>query len=168
MINNCNIHKTHNVARQNSHNAQKLLYAAERGDVQTVMTIIQSGLSADARLDNDFPTPLQQASQYGNTDVMSQLLDAGASVEPKKPTGNKTDSPLLLAAYNGHAHAVLSAVRSERARLSQGVRALSARVLRGQCARARSYGRRVRRRRSPAVARAGWHWERSSVDLFSR
>ena len=78
----------------------KLLKAADKGDVKKVSRFIKKGM--DVNLSDDFGwTPLFRAAKKGHAEVVKLLLDAGAEVD--KPTAGI--APLWWAAESGHTDA---------------------------------------------------------------
>ena len=77
--------------------AQKLLAAAEAGDVAAVEHLLQSGAKVDVR-DNRRRTPLMIAVQRGDAAMARIVVDAGADINAQD---NIKDSPFLLAGARG-------------------------------------------------------------------
>lgn len=85
---------------------QKLMAAVNDNDIATVKKLIQSGAEIDARYPvlngfNDAHTPLLVACRDGHTEIVAELLKAGADVNAVEPTFMAV--PLHKAVYNGHA-----------------------------------------------------------------
>ena len=81
---------------------EKLLAAAETGDLEGVREALAAGADVNAR-DKWGRTPLHQATRWGRVDVVRLLLDAGAEADARTRWG---DTPLHRAAWNGCAEAV--------------------------------------------------------------
>lgn len=86
--------------------SQKLMAAVTSNDVATVRQLIQSGVDVDERYPilngfNDYHTPLLVAARDGHTEIVLELLKAGADVNATEPTFGAV--PLHKAVYNGHA-----------------------------------------------------------------
>jgi ankyrin repeat protein len=97
-------------ARQQSDQAkiesQKLMKAVTDNDVGTVRKLIVEGVDVDERYPfmngfNDYHTPLLVACRDGHTEIVTELLNAGADVNATEPTFGAV--PLHKAVYNGHA-----------------------------------------------------------------
>ncbi|MFI7386466.1 ankyrin repeat domain-containing protein [Streptomyces sp. NPDC049813] len=85
---------------------QRLMAAVTRGDLTAVRAELRGGAQVDRRFPvvngfNDAHTPLLVASRDGHTDIVSELLAAGADVNAVEPTFGAV--PLHKAVYNGHA-----------------------------------------------------------------
>ena len=86
--------------------SQKLMAAVTTNDVETVKQLIRLGVDVDERYPilngfNDYHTPLLVASRDGHTEIVVELLKAGADVNVVEPTFGAV--PLHKAVYNGHA-----------------------------------------------------------------
>jgi uncharacterized protein len=86
--------------------SQKLIAAVTTNDVETVKQLIRLGVNVDERYPilngfNDYHTPLLIASRDGHTEIVAELLRAGADVNAIEPTFGAV--PLHKAVYNGHA-----------------------------------------------------------------
>jgi uncharacterized protein len=86
--------------------SQKLMAAVTTNDVETVKQLIRLGVNVDERYPilngfNDYHTPLLVASRDGHTEIVAELLRAGADVNAIEPTFGAV--PLHKAVYNGHA-----------------------------------------------------------------
>jgi ankyrin repeat protein len=85
--------------------AQLLMAATVRGDVQAARDLLKSGAKPDERFPvvngfNDAHTPLLVASRDGRIEIVIELLAAGADVNATEPTFGAV--PLHKAVYNGH------------------------------------------------------------------
>jgi len=83
----------------------KLMDAVVRDDAAAVKQLIQSGVNVDERFPlvngfNDGHTALLVASRDGHTEIVAELLKAGANVNAVEPTFGAV--PLHKAVYNGH------------------------------------------------------------------
>jgi ankyrin repeat protein len=74
----------------------ELHYAASRGDVAGVQTLLAAGAKADLPDDNGW-TPLHFATQAHSVEASEALLAAGASVDSQDSDGN---TPLSNAVFN--------------------------------------------------------------------
>ncbi len=86
--------------------SQKLMAAVNDNDIATVQQLIQSGVNVDERYPmvnsfNDDHTPLLVACRDGHTEIVTELLKAGADVNAVEPTFVAV--PLHKSVYNGHA-----------------------------------------------------------------
>ena len=85
---------------------QKLMAAVIQNDFVSVKQLIQLGVNIDERYPilngfNDDHTPLLVAARDGHTEIVAELLKAGADVNAVEPTFGAV--PLHKAVYNGHA-----------------------------------------------------------------
>ena len=85
---------------------QKLMAAVNSNDIATVKQLIQSDVDVDERYPmlngfNDAHTPLLVAARDGHTEIVAELLKAGADVNAIEPTFGAV--PLHKSVYNGHA-----------------------------------------------------------------
>lgn len=85
---------------------QKLMAAVTNDDIKGAKALIQAGVNIEERYPkingfNDFHTPLLVACRDGHTEIVSELLKAGADVNVTEPTFGAV--PLHKAVYNGHA-----------------------------------------------------------------
>ena len=85
--------------------SQKLMAAVNNDDIATVQQLIQSGVNVDERYPmvnsfNDDHTPLLVACRDGHTEIVTELLKAGADVNAVEPTFVAV--PLHKSVYNGH------------------------------------------------------------------
>ncbi|CAJ1367060.1 unnamed protein product [Effrenium voratum] len=76
-----------------------LLQAAERGDTQEVIDLLEKPHDPNAACRNTHATPLLYASAGGHLEVVECLLDAGAD---KEKANNEGTTPLHVAAFLGH------------------------------------------------------------------
>ena len=81
-----------------------LHWAAYRGELRLVETLLAAGASPEVVTRNGRYTPLHLAARYGFSDVVEALLAAGADVEVETSTG--AARPLHLAAASGRETAV--------------------------------------------------------------
>ena len=86
--------------------SQKLMAAITNSDVETVKQLIRLGIDVDERYPilngfNDNHTPLLVAARDGHTEIVAELLKAGADINAVEPTFGAV--PLHKAVYNGHA-----------------------------------------------------------------
>jgi len=85
---------------------QKLMAAVTSNDITVVKQLIQAGVGVDERYPilngfNDDHTPLLVAAREGYTEIVAELLKAGADINATEPTFGAV--PLHKAVYNGHA-----------------------------------------------------------------
>jgi ankyrin repeat protein len=83
-----------------------LMNAVTQDDLARVKELIAQGVDIDERYPivngfNDYHTPLLVACRDGHTDIVAELLEAGADVNAVEPTFGAV--PLHKAVYNGHA-----------------------------------------------------------------
>ena len=83
-------------------NEEKLIEAAEEGDLQEVKQLTQHG--ADIHAENDYA--LQLAARNGHLEVVKYLIQSGAEIH----AGN--DAALRWAARNGHLEVIKYLIRS--------------------------------------------------------
>ncbi|EPQ26387.1 uncharacterized protein PFL1_06035 [Pseudozyma flocculosa PF-1] len=76
--------------------------AAQRGDLATIVDLVQSGTATVDQRDKDGITPLHWASINAQLHVCRYLIDNGAHVDPLG--GDLVASPLQWAARNGHTY----------------------------------------------------------------
>lgn len=76
--------------------------AAQRGDIGAVRALVQA-VDVNLRGGWRVESPLHAASRSGRPDVIACLVDAGAHTEVRD---RNNDTPLLLAAWLGHAAAI--------------------------------------------------------------
>lgn len=82
--------------------------AAQRGDIGAVRALVQA-VDVNIRGGWRVESPLHAASRAGRPDVIECLMDAGAHTEVRD---RNNDTPLLLAAWLGHATAVAKLLES--------------------------------------------------------
>ena len=82
--------------------SERLLQAAEQGDLDAVRDALQSGAEVDAR-DREGTTPLGNAAVEGYLEIARLLLEHGASPDAQNVDGI---TPLMRAAGMGHAKVV--------------------------------------------------------------
>jgi glucose/arabinose dehydrogenase len=82
--------------------AESLLDAVAAGNLELVRTILDQGVSPDAR-DGSGRTALMLASDRGDRDIAEALLDHGAAVDARTPAGN---TALMAAAVRGRLEVV--------------------------------------------------------------
>jgi len=82
----------------------RLLKAAEEGDVVAIEQAIKEGANIDAR-DDINNTPLCNAAYHGHTNAIKALLKAGANVNVP---GSTKYTALHTAAYHGHIDAIIA------------------------------------------------------------
>ncbi|MCB0359924.1 MAG: ankyrin repeat domain-containing protein, partial [Bdellovibrionales bacterium] len=92
--------------------ADKLREAAESGDLTTVNTLLQRGVSPDAVAPLAMP-PLIAAASNDELAALNRLLDAGADINQRDSHGW---TALMAAAYAGHTR-VVKALLDRGARL---------------------------------------------------
>jgi ankyrin repeat protein len=85
--------------------SQRLMAAITNNDLDTVKQLIQSGVDLETRYPrvnsfNDYHTPLLVAARDGHTEIVAELLKAGADVNASEPVFGAV--PLHKAVYNGH------------------------------------------------------------------
>ncbi len=78
-----------------------LYWAAGKGDINTVKTLLDQG--ADVNETFDSLTPLMRASEGGHIEVVKMLLDRGADINAKSNIGR---TALSIAANKGHINIV--------------------------------------------------------------
>ena len=88
-----------------------LMEACKQGLRKRIITIfVREGLDT-LNETNDFgDTPLYVASQYGHTEIVSELLERGALVNK---TNNDGMTPLHIASQNNHQEVVLELINSK-------------------------------------------------------
>ena len=105
-------------ARQDSDQAkiesQELMKAVAGNDLEAVRKLISKKVDVDARSPflngfNDDHTPLLVACREGHTEIVAELLKAGADVNAIEPTFGSV--PLHKAVYNGHVEITRMLVR---------------------------------------------------------
>jgi len=84
---------------------QLLMAAVQAGDLNRVKTLLAVGVEVDERYPilngfDDAHTPLLVACRDGHTEIVTELLNAGADVNATEPTFGAV--PLHKAVYNGH------------------------------------------------------------------
>ena len=89
-----------------AHDDHALMRAVIEDDLAAVKELIAAGVPVDARVPmvdsfNDAHTPLLVAARDGHTEIVAELLKAGADVNAVEPTFQAV--PLHKAVYNGHA-----------------------------------------------------------------
>ncbi|RSM15722.1 hypothetical protein CDV31_004821 [Fusarium ambrosium] len=89
---------SHQVNAQDASGRDSLSYAAEKGHVDVVMSLLKAGAHVDI-VDTDAKTPLAHAAQSGHEEVVRCLVKEKADIE-RKCTFNWT--PLALAVMDGH------------------------------------------------------------------
>ncbi len=90
------------LAYAESHDEQ-LLAAASQGDLESVKSLLESGVPVDVRDQRDGTTPVIVASVGGHLEIVRLLLDNGASIDLKDEAGF---TPLIWAAAQGHSEVV--------------------------------------------------------------
>ena len=83
-----------------------LMYAAWRGDVDTVKRILRKQPEVDA-VDRDGHTALSRAAWQGHVEIVDALLVSGADPNMRQ---NNSFTPLLWATQNGHSETIRSLV----------------------------------------------------------
>lgn len=96
---------------------QRLMAAVATGDLEGVRLLLAEGAAVDERYPvvngfNDSHTPLLVACRDGHTEIVAELLKAGADVNAVEPTFGAV--PLHKAVYNGHAEITRMLVRQPR------------------------------------------------------
>ena len=91
---------------QDKAESQKLMEAVTEGDLEGVKKLIAEGVDIEERYPilngfNDYHTPLLVACRDGHTEIVAELLKAGADMNAVEPTFIAV--PLHKATYNGHA-----------------------------------------------------------------
>ncbi|KAK4203616.1 hypothetical protein QBC40DRAFT_21245 [Triangularia verruculosa] len=84
---------------QDSMGRTPLAWAAAKGDVQTVATLLSFGADPNI-MDIQISGPLSNAAAQGHTACVELLLEAGADPDPVPPKGVQKGSPLSVAARN--------------------------------------------------------------------
>jgi ankyrin repeat protein len=80
--------------------ASQLILASEHGDIETVRTLLDMGVSPSCRDENStLVTPLIQAARHGHVEVVQLLVSRGAKLEDRDPDIGGT--ALFHAAING-------------------------------------------------------------------
>ena len=70
-----------------ANNNQRLLLAAQRGNIDIVNQLLQAGTSIESR--NEIgETPLMLAVSFGKADMVQRLLEAGADTNARNEEGN--------------------------------------------------------------------------------
>lgn len=81
-----------------------LYLASRRRHLPSIRLLLSRGASADARASQDGTTPLLLAASLGHVEVVTALLDAGASVRLQAWAGELSGmSALHVASWQGHA-----------------------------------------------------------------
>jgi hypothetical protein len=86
------------ISKQKDDHTTKFLFAASRGDINTISLMCDQGFDPD-NADYDQRTALMVAAMLGNTDVVTKLLDFGADPNLTDMHGS---SALYEAARKGH------------------------------------------------------------------
>ncbi|KAK4676003.1 hypothetical protein QC764_0083980 [Podospora pseudoanserina] len=84
---------------QDSMGRTPLAWAAAKGDVQTVATLLSFGADPNI-MDVQISGPLSNAAAQGHTACVELLLEAGADPDPLPPKGVQKGSPLSVASRN--------------------------------------------------------------------
>ncbi|KAK4642371.1 hypothetical protein QC761_508160 [Podospora bellae-mahoneyi] len=84
---------------QDSMGRTPLAWAAAKGDVQTVATLLSFGADPNI-MDVQISGPLSNAAAQGHTACVKLLLEAGADPDPLPPKGVQKGSPLSVASRN--------------------------------------------------------------------
>lgn len=84
---------------QDSHGRTPLSWAAESGQESSVKLLLALDIVECTSRDKSGETPASWAAKMGHVEVVTMLVNAGASMENSNVEGQ---SPLLLAARNGH------------------------------------------------------------------
>lgn len=82
---------------------QKLLQAAEAGDIAEVLTLIRDGAGVNARGPTYGNTALMEAAARGHTDTVRALLEKGGEVDASDNAGR---TALMEAAFEGYTETV--------------------------------------------------------------
>jgi ankyrin repeat protein len=82
---------------------EKLLEAAERGDIKKVKSLISDGVDIEVRRKPDERTAIMIAAENGDQQIIQLLVEAGAEVDVTDSVGK---TALMLAANNGHLETV--------------------------------------------------------------
>ncbi|KAK4653581.1 hypothetical protein QC762_508160 [Podospora pseudocomata] len=88
-----------NMNVQDSMGRTPLAWAAAKGDVQTVATLLSFGADPNI-MDVQISGPLSNAAAQGHTACVELLLEAGADPDPLPPKGVQKGSPLSVASRN--------------------------------------------------------------------
>ena len=86
------------ISKQNDDHTTRFLYAASRGDTNTMTLMIEQGFDPNSA-DYDSRTALMVASMKGNTEVVDLLLECGVDVNIRDMHGS---TALYEAAINGN------------------------------------------------------------------
>ncbi|MHC4620631.1 MAG: ankyrin repeat domain-containing protein [Planctomycetota bacterium] len=99
--------KPFSVAGDLSDKNTQLIQAAEKGDIQTVQTLLDTGSGVKANVNveqTNGTTALMVAAQNGHMEIVKALLEAKADVNIQRKTDGVT--ALWMAAQNGHVEVV--------------------------------------------------------------
>ncbi len=91
---------------------QRLLLAAQRGDIATLNALLKSGVSIESK--NEIgETPLILATSFGKADMVQRLLEAGADTNARTEEGN-TALDIAKRGYGGRITELLQQYQQKR------------------------------------------------------
>ena len=90
---------------------QTIQQASRSGDLETVKRFLNNDPAAVNSMDGDKMMPLHHAADAGQVEITRLLLEHGANVEA---LNYKSETPLHVAAYKGHAGVVKTTLRVVR------------------------------------------------------
>ena len=86
-----------------SHTGEELVQATKKGDTETVKRLLEAGVDVNTEDSKHHSSVLMWAAHEGHTDIMDLLIQNGASVDIRKPSG---ETALWFAAQKGHLEAL--------------------------------------------------------------
>lgn len=89
-------------------NTENLAQAAKRGDLESVSRLLASGADVDTEDSKQHATALMWAAHEGHSGIVELLIEHGASINKRKPTG---ETALWFAAQQGRLEALKMLVR---------------------------------------------------------
>lgn len=83
--------------------SEALVQATKNGDIATVERLLEGGADVEAKDSKYHSSLLMWAAHEGHTDIMDLLIQNGATIDTKKPTG---ETALWFAAQKGQLEAL--------------------------------------------------------------